>query len=238
MCVTQDNGIFEVTLDGRKVKTPSGSVLQLESYPLALAVATEWRNQENNIKQSEMHLTALSFTCQDNPRKESKESLSDKIIGFLETDTLCYRASEHQDLMNLENDKWNPIIECFMKTYNVSIGITDSITVCPVSEETRDQMKKNLLSFKLPSLFGIEFMTENLKSLILTKCLLNHRLSVKEAVSLSRLETEYQSSKWGRIESVDDMDVMQSRSRVSAGLLFVSLYERIFSERKVKDTLN
>lgn len=223
----------EVTLDGKKIKTPKGSVFQLDSYPLALAVATEWRSQKDVIRMSDMHLTALAFTSQDNPMNDSKESLANMIVDYLDTDTVCYRSSELPDLMSLENDKWNPVIEWFMNKYDVEVGITDNVIDSPVSVEAKKVVNKALLSFKLPSLFGMKFMTENLKSVILSYALVGQRISVEQAVSLSRLETEYQVSKWGRVEWAHDTDVMQTQARVAAGLLFLTLNEKLFTDRKI-----
>ena len=220
-------------MDGRKIKTPKGSVLQLESQPLALAVAVEWRSQKEFIQVPSMHLTALCFTSQDNPMNQTKESVTESIIDYLDTDTVCYRSPEKPDLMKLENDRWNPVIEWFMNANNVKIGITDNVIDCPVDEAAKETVRKLLMSFKLPSLFGLQFMTESLKSVIISYALLGRKVSVEEAVSLSRLEAEYQITKWGNVEWAHDMDVMQIRSRVAASLLFVSCHEKLFSDRKV-----
>jgi hypothetical protein len=48
--VSAGNGIFEVTVDSKKVKTPVGSVLTVENEALALAVAHEWQSQEDVIQ--------------------------------------------------------------------------------------------------------------------------------------------------------------------------------------------
>ena len=44
------NGIFEVTLDSKKVKTPNGAVLTVENEGLALAVAHEWQAQDEVVQ--------------------------------------------------------------------------------------------------------------------------------------------------------------------------------------------
>lgn len=51
-----ENGKFEITLDQRKLKTPKGNLFVVDNEPLALAVATEWNSQKNNIIRSNMHL--------------------------------------------------------------------------------------------------------------------------------------------------------------------------------------
>ena len=48
--VSAGNGIFEVTLDSKKVKTPGNSVLTIQNEGLALAVAHEWQSQKDIIQ--------------------------------------------------------------------------------------------------------------------------------------------------------------------------------------------
>lgn len=228
--LTQDNGSFEVCLDGRKLKTPAGSVVSVPSKPLALAIATEWRNQKDVIRLTDMHLTSLMYTAIDNPFKWTPEILSAAIINYLDTDTVCYRSQDPPSLMALEKDKWDPIIEWFMKEFNVTVGITDNIIDSPVTAETKKVIETNLTSYPLTPLLGVQFMTENLKSVILTHALMKTRLTVEEAVSLSRLEIEYQTSQWGNVEWAHDIDLAQMRARVSAGLLFFLLSQSSRSE--------
>lgn len=57
--VVQSNGKFEVALDSRKLKTPNGSIFQVESEPLALAVAAEWDSQKEKIVPTSMHLVGM-----------------------------------------------------------------------------------------------------------------------------------------------------------------------------------
>lgn len=59
--ILRSEGKFEITLDQRKLKTPKGNLFTVESEPLALAVATEWDSQKNNIIQSKMHLVSCFF---------------------------------------------------------------------------------------------------------------------------------------------------------------------------------
>lgn len=51
-----EDGTYEVTLDNRKLKTPSGTPLVLKSEALAVAVAAEWDAQKEKIERSTMHL--------------------------------------------------------------------------------------------------------------------------------------------------------------------------------------
>ena len=50
---------FEILLDGKKLKTPSGNVLSVPNHSLAIAVATEWESQVFWI--ALLHLRVYSF---------------------------------------------------------------------------------------------------------------------------------------------------------------------------------
>lgn len=52
---------FEITLDQRKLKTPQGRVFEVNSKPLALAVAAEWDAQKETIDRGSMHLVRNQY---------------------------------------------------------------------------------------------------------------------------------------------------------------------------------
>ena len=88
--MVSNGGEYEITLDSKKLKTPSGSVFCLRSEPLALAVAQEWSSQKDAVMLSQMHLTGLSNVCIDNPTRTTKYALVDSILNFLDTDTILF----------------------------------------------------------------------------------------------------------------------------------------------------
>lgn len=68
---------------------------------------------------------------------------------------------------------------------------------------------------------GYIFAIEALKSVILGMTCAERHISVEKAVLLSRLEEEYQSGKWGRIEWAHELNQQDSQARVAAGILFI-----------------
>lgn len=96
--ILYSGGKYEVTLDQRKLKTPSGKPFQLESEPLALAVATEWDAQKDKIQQSTMHLTALCSTALDNPNKLNKLDMVQYMVDYLDTDTVLFQSTVSSSL--------------------------------------------------------------------------------------------------------------------------------------------
>lgn len=231
--VVQDNGVYELSLDGRKLKTPKGSVFKVRNRLLALAIETEWQSQKDLIRLDQMHLTSLMNTCIDNPVGWTVETLSASILEYLMTDTLCFRSHDPEELRKLEEKLWNPVVEWFMNYYNVDLVVTTSLFSTPVPESTRAVLHKHLLSHPFEALVAVNFMTESLKSAILSSAVLNRKVSVEEAIRLSRLETEYQVAKWGKF-ATHDAEEVQLRARVSAAALFAYFHTNFLSETRSK----
>ncbi|GBO05290.1 hypothetical protein AVEN_144493-1 [Araneus ventricosus] len=59
--VSESDGRYEISLDKRKLKTPSGTLLQLPNEALAAAVATEWDLQQKIIQRHNMHIVSNSL---------------------------------------------------------------------------------------------------------------------------------------------------------------------------------
>ncbi|XP_015264789.1 PREDICTED: ATP synthase mitochondrial F1 complex assembly factor 2 [Gekko japonicus] len=221
--ISQGEGGFEINLDHRKLRTPQNKTFAVPSETLALAVATEWESQRDTVKFFTMHLTTLCNTALDNPSQRSKEQLITAAVKFLETDTICYRVEEPPALVELQKNEWDPVIAWAEKRYNVVIGSSTSILGPSIPQSTKDTFISHLASYNTWALHGIEYMITQLKSLILSVCLLDKSLTVEQAVLLSRLEEEYQIQHWGTVEWAHDYDAYELRARTAAATLFVHL---------------
>ncbi|KAL4240949.1 ATP synthase mitochondrial F1 complex assembly factor 2 [Mactra antiquata] len=220
--ITQFEGWYEINLDQRKLRTPKGNLFRVPNEELALAVATEWNRQQKVIQRHSMHLTSLCNTALDNPMFKSRDNLISSIIHFMETDTVSYRLSEPESLVELQNKEWDPIIHWIEDRYEIDVPVFTSITTCPdIHVETVNTLTQHLQSYSDWALFGYSYAVDALKSLVLVLALMDKFVTVEKAVALSRLEQEFQTSNWGTVEWYHDMDVLELQSRVSAATLFV-----------------
>lgn len=105
----------------------------------------------------------------------------------------------------------------------MEIGSSTSIMGPSIPTQTREVLTSHLSSYNMWALQGIEFVVAQLKSMLLTLGLIDLRLTVEQAVLLSRLEEEYQIQKWGNIEWAHDYELQELRARTAAGTLFVHL---------------
>lgn len=218
-----DGGLYEINLDRRKLKTPSGKLFTVPNEALAIGVATEWDAQRDTIKFYTMHLTTLCNTALDNPTQRTMDQMINAALKFLETDTVCYRVDEPHGLVDLQKNEWDPVLHWIENRYNVTIGSSSSIMGPEIPEATKDTFRQHLKSYNFWSLTGLEFVITQLKSIVLSLGMIDRHLSVEKAVLLSRLEEEYQIRQWGNVEWAHDYDMYELRARTAAGALFVQL---------------
>ncbi|XP_050310039.1 ATP synthase mitochondrial F1 complex assembly factor 2 [Anthonomus grandis grandis] len=219
--ILKSDGKFEITLDQRKLKTPKGQLFYVESEPLALAVATEWNAQKKKIVQSKMHLTTLCNTVLDNPNNLTKLDIVNYIVNYLDTDTVLYQANEDEDLLKFQINEWDPVIDWFNKRFNVKLRKSVEMDVSPVSKEDKTTLIRHLMSYNFAAINGFVYGVDTLKSVILTLAATERFITPEKAVLLSRLEEEYQTGTWGRVEWAHDLNQQELQSRLSAVVLFV-----------------
>uniref|UniRef100_A0A7E4UXR8 ATP synthase mitochondrial F1 complex assembly factor 2 n=1 Tax=Panagrellus redivivus TaxID=6233 RepID=A0A7E4UXR8_PANRE len=193
----------------------------VDSEPLALAIATEWDAQKEHINKTHMRLTGLAFTALDNPFHETKETLTDKIMEFLDTDTLLYFADEQESLVDLQKEKWAPVIKGVNDNHGIDIRATQSIMDTPqISDEDRLRIQRWLLSHNFWALHGLQYGVEAAKSMMAMMALNSHQITVEEAAEAARLEQIYQTKIWGNVEWSHDIEHQELCTRLSAAVLF------------------
>ncbi|XP_076030580.1 ATP synthase mitochondrial F1 complex assembly factor 2 homolog l(2)k14505 [Oratosquilla oratoria] len=229
--VAGSGGTYEVNLDHRKLKTPLGSVFQVPNYALALAISNEWASVQGNITPTWMHLTSLANTVIDNPNHETKWDTVGKTMEFLDTDTIMYRDDSSDDIIQVQNREWDPVMEWFNNRFEVNLKPGFGICGVEIPPEMQEPIRKYLLSYNIWAVNGFFYGVEALKSVVLTIAAAERKLSIEQAVNLSRLEIDYQTQRWGSVEWSHDLEMLDQQSKFAAAVLFIHLNS---SERIVK----
>lgn len=232
-----DQKSYEINLDKRKLKSPSGKPFNVKSELLANMCAFEWESQRESIRLGTMHLTSLVNTCLDNPNKLTKEGLIDGLLEYLPTDTILFfdneGGNEQADkLVQLQEEKWRPIVTWFNHKFpDMNLKVTHDIGSALMSEsfdlEKSNSFKKYMNeNFELSSLIAFNYISESLKSVILTVALLERFLpSVEEACKLTNIEQEHQYDQWGKVEWYHEVNETELHARVSSALCMIYLSE-------------
>ncbi|TPP58410.1 ATP synthase mitochondrial F1 complex assembly factor [Fasciola gigantica] len=226
---------YEVQLDQRKLRTPGGKPFLVPHEMLALAVAQEWDSQKDTIKRHSMHLTALCNRVLDFQADVQPQALVSGIMQYADTDTICFRCTEPDDLVELQKKSWDPVLDWVVKRFKVQPMITNGlIGTVTMSEEDRNVINRHFLTYNRWGLIGLQYCVENLKSVFLTLAMVDGFCSSVRAVELSQLELLFQVGRWGEVLSHHDVQTVELNSRVSAGLLFVLISHQ---QREVRNKM-
>ncbi|KAK7113819.1 ATP synthase mitochondrial F1 complex assembly factor 2-like [Littorina saxatilis] len=219
--IATSDGWYEINLDKRKLRTPGGNVFRVPNEALALAVATEWNSQDKLVERHGMHLTNLSNTALDNPLRKTRENLTEEIVHFLETDTICYRMEEPDELQELQTAEWEPILQWARDRYQISVESTYDIAPPLITNDSKDIIRRHLMAYSDWALLGYHYAVDTIKSLLLVMALMDRHITVEKAFELAALEQIFQSRRWGNVEWHHDLEKYQLQSRLAASTLFV-----------------
>jgi chaperone required for assembly of F1-ATPase len=107
--VTEAEGGFAVTLDGRPIKTPSGRIVTVPVREIAEAVAAEWEAQRETIDPLTMPLTRFANSVIEGVVGRA-ELVADDLAKYLRSDLLFYRAGHPEGLVAREAAHWDGVL--------------------------------------------------------------------------------------------------------------------------------
>jgi chaperone required for assembly of F1-ATPase len=107
--VTEAEGGFAITLDGRPIRTPSSRQVVIPALALADAVAAEWAAQGEAIDPVTMPLTRIANSVVEGVI-DRVELVTDDLAKYFETDLLFYRAGHPEGLVAREAAHWDPVL--------------------------------------------------------------------------------------------------------------------------------
>ncbi|CCQ74565.1 ATP12 family chaperone protein [Magnetospira sp. QH-2] len=190
-------GGFAIFLDGRAVKTPQGANLDVPSEALAQAIATEWEAQEDEIRPHTMPLMRLTCTAIDRLPQVRSEVI-DQLVQYAGTDLLCYRAEAPSDLVERQNETWNPLLDWLEATYGAGLKTTSGIIAIPQDKEPLSNLRSAMEPLGNIELSALTAMTQASGSLVIGLAVLSGHLDAAQAFAASQVDETYQMEKWGQ----------------------------------------
>ncbi|MGB0552940.1 MAG: ATP12 family chaperone protein [Alphaproteobacteria bacterium] len=187
---------FAITLDGRPVRTPMKSKLQLPSHRLASAVAEEWDAQSETLDLASMSLTGFANTALDRVRPRHKEVVNE-IAGYAETDLLCYRAADPPDLVARQEREWQPHLDWLARTHGAQLVPTAGIVHVKQDAGALATIRHVIGVRDDFTLAGLHVLTTGTGSFVLGLAVVDGTLDASAAVAAGLLDEIYQAELWG-----------------------------------------
>ncbi|TRW97429.1 ATPase [Paracoccus sp. M683] len=208
---------YEVLLDDKPLRTPGKLPLILPTEAMARAIAEEWDAQTDVIDPNSMPLTRAANSAIEKVAPQFN-AVADMLGEYGGTDLLCYRASEPDALIRMQAKDWDPLIDWAATHLRAPLQITHGVIPVAQDPAALQQLRDRIGALDAFGLTALHDLVTLPGSLLLGLAVLQGRLTADQAFALSRLDEEYQASRWGRDEEADDaarnrQQAMQSAER-------------------------
>ncbi len=203
---------FQIMLDERILQTPLKRELVLPNLNLTKEIIKEWDQDSKNINTESMIFYGLISTSLDKII-DNRSSYINDILDYIDTDLICYRAEHPKELVELQKNKWDPIILLIEKYLGTKVQVFKGVS--PKKQHATVHVRLNNLInqldlFKISALHRITNITG---SIFLSLCALKKDISKNQIFQLSFLDELWQSENWGF-----DEETSQKRKEISIEL--------------------
>ena len=190
---------FTVLLDDEYLYTPKKAKVLLPTQKLAQKVAEEWRLQKETVDPSKMPYSRLVNSAIDKVDENFSSIVSD-LVGFGDTDLVCYRSDSPEDLVKLQNKHWDPILAWAKSELKIELNVTCGINYKPQDPIELQKLSKEISSYNIFILTGFYDLVTISGSLLIALAVYFKHLPLTEGFDISFLDEDWQRKKWGKDE--------------------------------------
>ncbi len=194
--LTQNGDQFEITLDGKSVRTPSRRVLATPSRELSQAIADEWQAQTDVVDPANMPLTRLANSIIDGVADQS-ESVQDEIVKYLGSDLLFYRADGPEGLIERQVRVWDPVVNWAASDLGARFIMVEGVVFAAQPPEAVAAARRAIPKdqWRLGATHSIMTLTG---SALLALALAHDAVSVDDAWNAAHVDEDWQMEQWGQ----------------------------------------
>ncbi len=187
---------FQVMLDDRPLRSPGQRPLILRHRALADAVAAEWRDQGGAIESLTMPMMSLAATASDRVAP-CRAFVIDAITSYGETDLLCYRADQPDDLVRLQNRTWQPLLDWCEKVIEAPFRVTAGIMPLRQPAAAVAAIRRQVACYDDLPMTGLYELAAGSGSVVIALAVTEGRIGVEEGIEAALLDEDYQIQRWG-----------------------------------------
>ena len=215
-----DDEHFVVQLDRRNLRTPGGAKLAIPADRplLACLIAQEWDEQTQLIKPHSLPLTSLMSRAidalQDDDR--GRKEVQDYLMRYLDTDTVCFFDKEPARLVQLQKERWTPLLEWTRRLLDADVHTATGTLVCRQPDATRAKVERLLAGLPPLDLASLERAVMVSKSMIIGLALIHRYIEAEQAALAAEVETASQVAAWGVIDDSHDVDHAELRRQLAS----------------------
>ena len=197
-----DDGGFAVTLDGRDVKTPNGTMFRAPTEPLAVAIRDEWDAQVETINPDAMPMFKFTVTAVDRVTPQ-REAVVDELANYGANDLLCYREGGDPYLAQRQADTWQPYLTWAAETLKVQLTCFTGIMPGEQPADAKTALRGHVDRYSDFQLSGLHSLVTVSGSLILGLAAAQNHQPIDTIAQAAQLDELWQQEKWGYDDEAD-----------------------------------
>ena len=222
---TEDGYVLQ--LDGKSVKTPLGQPLAAPNRAMVDEIVAEWLAQESEVFPDTMPVTQFLTTSIDRARE--RDSLTRAVLKYLDTDLLCYRVKEPQDLARRQKDVWDRWLAWFDEHFESPLDVTYGLDALVQDADTHKQIWNYIEALDEYYFTVLQTVTSLSGSIVMGLAFLEGEASPEDVFAAAELEELYHSEIANEAEHgadpVQERRQNNLRRELAAAQKFIALLE-------------
>lgn len=186
-----------VRLDGQLLKTPLKHTLVLPTLQLAVAIAHEWRSQQDQIVPDTMPLTQLANTMVDKVCGSERGEMTEELCRYAGSDLICYLAATPPQLVARQEALWLPVLDWLSEVAAASLVHVHGIRYVEQDASALRSIRAYIDILSAADFTAVQAATGATGSVVLALALTAGRLTAQQAQDAACVDEIYQLEKWG-----------------------------------------
>jgi len=213
---------YEILLDGKPMRLPSGATLLVRAPRLAEAIAEEWQaaghSKGGEMSFADTPLTRLAGTASERIAPDPAPII-DAIARYGETDLLCYRAETPDTLVRRQHLLWAPWLDWAAVTLDAPLRVTTGIAYVKQHHDSIAALRRAVAAQTPDALAALGIAVPALGSLVLGLALAAGEMDGETAYTLGALDELFQAGQWG-----EDDEAVHRRAGIRSDILLAERY--------------
>jgi chaperone required for assembly of F1-ATPase len=198
--ISEAEGGYAVTLDGKPIRTPSGRLVTVPSRAIAEAMAGEWQAQGETIDPLTMPLTRLANSVVE-AVTDRVEPVRDDIAKYLQSDLVFYRAGHPEGLVAREAAHWDPVLSWAREVLGAHFILAEGI-VHVRQPEAAVAAARDALPQDAWSVAALHVVTTLTGSALLALALHQGARDADQVWAAAHVDEDFNAEQWGADEEV------------------------------------
>ena len=217
--VMEVEGGFTIELDGRGVKTPAKQAMRVPTHAMASAIATEWDAQVDVINPNTMPVTKTANAAIDKVTVQHGE-VAEMLAAYGDSDLLCYRAEAPEELIERQNEQWNPMLDWAAEKLNARLHPRTGVIHAPQASAAVEALSIRTHALDAYELAAFHDLVSLSGSLVLGFAAALGARPADELWTISRLDELWQEEQWGKDDDATALALIKRDAFLHAKRMF------------------